>query len=79
MTLDVKEFSFRWGIIEPDLIRKKCIIIQQLNKEFFLLLMSAIQYGFQNVFPLANSFSEGKMLGAGRHPTGPEWREYGKL
>ena len=31
---------------------------------------------FQNIFPLAKvSFAEGKMLGAGRHPTGPEWGE----
>ena len=28
---------------------------------------------FQNIFPLANSFAKWKMLGAGRHPTGPEW------
>ena len=29
---------------------------------------------FQNIFPLAKvSFAEGKMLGAGRHPTGPKW------
>ena len=31
---------------------------------------------FQNIFPLAKvSFAKGKMLGAGRHPTGPEWGE----
>ena len=34
------------------------------------------QVVFQNIFPLAKvSFAKGKMLGAGRHPTGPEWRE----
>ena len=33
---------------------------------------------FQNIFPSAKiSFAKGKMLGAGRHPTGPEWGEYG--
>ena len=33
---------------------------------------------FQNIFPLAKvSFAKGKMLGAGRQPTGPEWREFG--
>ena len=31
--------------------------------------------GFQNIFPLANSFAKWKMLGAGRHPTGPKWGE----
>ena len=32
---------------------------------------------FQNIFPLAKvSFAKAKMLGAGRHPTGPEWRIY---
>ena len=31
---------------------------------------------FQNIFPLAKvSFAKGKLFGAGRHPTGPEWRE----
>ena len=31
---------------------------------------------FQNIFPLAKvSFAKGKMLGAGRHPTGPVWGE----
>ena len=31
---------------------------------------------FQNIFPLAKlSFAKGKMLGAGRHPTGPGWGE----
>ena len=35
-----------------------------------------IVFVFQNIFPLAKvSFAKGKMLGAGRHPTGPEWRE----
>ena len=35
---------------------------------------------FQNIFPLAKvSFAKGKMLGAGRHPTGPEWRVLGQL
>ena len=29
---------------------------------------------FQNIFLLAKvSFAKGKMLGAGWHPTGPEW------
>ena len=31
---------------------------------------------FQKIFPLAKvSFAKGKMFGAGRHPTGPEWGE----
>ena len=27
-------------------------------------------------FPLANWFAKGKISGAGRHPTGPEWGKY---
>ena len=40
------------------------------------LSLKNITNKFQNIFPLAKvSFAKGKMLGAGRHPTGPEWRE----
>ena len=39
-----------------------------------ILLTSAAKLSvswLQNIFPLANSLAEGKMLGAVRHPTGP--------
>ena len=29
---------------------------------------------YQNIFPWANSFAKGKMLGDGSHPTRPQWR-----
>ena len=34
---------------------------------------------FQNIFPLENSFSKGKMLGAGRPPSGTDLGEFTHL
>ena len=44
-----------------------------VENEIMELWLTIFMIGFQNIFPLAKvSFAKGKMLGAGRHPTGPE-------
>ena len=51
-------------------VRNKSRTIYEAGRKF---LIDHVFEKFQNIFPSANLLAEGKMLGAGRHPTGPEW------
>ena len=51
------------------------IKIKQVVLTKFKNRKNGFQKWLRNIFPLANSFAKWKMLGAGRHPTGPEWRK----
>ena len=61
--------------IKVQKISKECYFrkFNILAEDGFFAKNNAYTFGIPNHFPLANSFAKGKMLSAGRPPTGPKW------
>ena len=53
--------------------------MKYFNISTHLFIYGVEKLNYLSIFPSANSFVKGKMLGAGWYPTGPDWGEFRHL